>query len=78
MSLRNKETNSKVNEDRSRRFTFKGTEIFLLLLAAFINKACGIADRSNELRFLGHMENTPAQIVNASCEWNDVAQCSDE
>jgi len=78
LSLRYKDTDSKAIEDPSRRFTFKGTEMSLLLVAAFINKACLIADRNNELRFAGHVENTAAQIVNVSCEWNDVAQCSYE
>ena len=73
MSLRYKDTDSKVNEDPSRRFTFKGTEMSLLLVAAFISKACLVADRNNELRFAGHVENTAVQIVNVSCEWNDVA-----
>lgn len=78
MSLRYKDTKSKVNEDPSRRFIFKGTEMSLLLVAASISKACRIAGSNNELRFVGHVENTTTQIVNVSCEWNDVAECSYE
>jgi hypothetical protein len=75
MSLRYKDTNSKVNEDPSRRFTFKGTEMSLLLVVAFLSKACRIADRNNVLRFVRHVKNTTVQMVNVSCKWNDIAQC---
>jgi hypothetical protein len=79
LSLRYKDRKSKVNEDPSRRFTVKGTEMSLLLVAVFISKACRSADRNDELRFVGQVESkTTSQRVNVSCEWNDVAQCSHE